>query len=276
MAQAVQRSTVAKIRKDQRKAPWPVEFYRSAVGKKWVMALSGLLLMGFVVSHLVGNLKLYLGREEINLYGEALRDMPGHLLPRTALLWVVRIGLAAAFAVHIHAAVTLTQTNRKARSKNYQSPRDYLAANYASRTMRYSGVIVLAYLIFHLADLTWGAGPHYLRGDAYNNLVYSLQRPLIAAVYVIANLALGLHLTHGAWSMFQSLGVNNPRINAFRRHFARGFAAIVVVGNVSFPLMVQLHVVEPTCGKVRNPIAAANERPCATAIPEAHAEGEGK
>ncbi len=273
MAQAVQRSTVAKIRKDRRKAPWPVEFYRSAVGKKWVMALSGLMLMGFVVSHLVGNLKLYLGREEINLYGEALRDMPGHLLPRTVLLWVVRIGLGAAFAVHIHAAVTLTQTNRKARSKNYQSPRDYLAANYASRTMRYSGVIVLAYLIFHLADLTWGAGPHHLRGDAYNNLVYSLQRPLIASVYVIANLALGLHLTHGAWSMFQSLGVNNPRINAFRRHFARGFAALVVVGNVSFPLLVQLHVVEPTCGKVRTPIA--DERPCATAIPEAHETAEG-
>lgn len=275
MAQTVQRSTVPTIVKNRRKAPWPIEFYRSAVGKKWVMALSGIMLMGFVVSHLIGNLKLYLGREEINLYGEALRDMPGHLLPRTFLLWVVRIGLAGAFAVHIHAATTLTIQNKKARTTNYQSPRDYLAANYASRTMRYSGIIVILYVIFHLADLTWGAGPHYLRGDAYNNLVYSLQRPAIALVYVVANLALGLHLTHGAWSMFQSLGVNNPRINAFRRHFARGFAAIVVVGNISFPLMVQLHVVEPTCGSVHTPTAQASEKPCDSAIPEAHTAEKG-
>ncbi len=248
------------IRQSRRKAPWPIEFYRSAVGKKWVMALSGVMLMGFVVSHLIGNLKLYLGRNEINLYSEALRDMPGHLLPRTLLLWVIRGGLIAAFAVHIHAAVTLTQTNQKARSTKYQSPRDYLAANYASRTMRYSGVIVIAYVIFHLSDLTFGSGPHHLRGDVYNNLIYSLQRPWAAAAYIIANLALGLHLTHGAWSMFQSLGINNPRINAFRRHFARGFAAIVVVGNLSFPIFVQLHVMEPTCSANRTPIA--NQRPC--------------
>ncbi len=254
------------IRKDRRKAPWPIEFYRSAVGKKWVMALSGVMLMGFVVSHLIGNLKLYLGRNEVNLYSEALRDMPGHLLPRTLLLWVIRVGLMGAFAVHIHAAVTLTQTNHKARATKYQSPREYLAANYASRTMRYSGVIIIAYVIFHLSDLTFGSGPHNLRGDAYNNLIYSLQRPWAAAAYVIANLALGLHLTHGAWSMFQSLGVNNPRINAFRRHFARGFAALIVVGNLSFPIMVQLHVMEPTCSANRTP--KAQVAPCARAIAE--------
>ena len=276
MAQTVQRSTVPTIVKDRRKAPWPIEFYRSAVGKKWVMALSGIMLMGFVVGHLIGNLKVYLGRSELNLYAEALRDIPGHLLPRTLLLWVVRAGLATAFAVHIHAATTLTIANKKARDTKYQSPRDYLAANYASRTMRYSGVIVMLYVVFHLADLTWGAGPHYLRGDAYNNLIYSLQRPAIALVYVVANLALGLHLTHGAWSMFQSLGVNNPRINAFRRHFARGFAAVIVVGNLSFPIAVQLHVIEPTCSNNRKPIAAASQRPCPTTLAEKPAAAKGK
>ncbi len=254
MTSTVQRSAVEPIRRERRKAPWPVEFYRSSVGKKWAMALSGVLLMGFVVSHLIGNLKLYLGREEIDLYGEALRNMPGHLLPRTFLLWVIRIMLIGAFAVHIHAAATLTRVNQKARNTRYQSKRDYLAANYASRTMRISGVIVIAYVIFHLGDLTAGTfNPKFHRGDPYNNLIFSLQRPVVAIAYIVANLALALHLTHGAWSMFQSLGVNNPRINKFRRHFARGFAAIIVVGNLSFPIAVQLHLVEPTCGNVHTP-----------------------
>ncbi len=252
MAQTMPR--VAAIEKPRRPAPWPVEFYRSAVGKKWMMGLSGIVLMGFVVSHLIGNLKLYLGRGEIDLYGEALRNMPGHLLPRTVLLWAIRIVLIAAFAVHIQAAVALTRMNQKARSTRYQSPRDYVAATYASRTMRWSGVIVLLYLVFHLMDLTWGvANPQFVRGDPYNNLIFSLQRPVVAVVYTVANLALGLHLWHGAWSMFQSLGINNPRINAFRRWFARGFAAIIVIGNVSFPVLIQAHVVEPTCSANRTP-----------------------
>src|SRR3954471_14334417 len=156
----------APITKARRRAPWPVEFYRSAVGKKWAMALSGIVLMGFVVSHLIGNLKLYLGRGEIDLYGEALRDMPGHLLPRTVLLWTIRIVLIAAFAIHIQAAVALTRANQKARTTRYQSPRDYVAATYASRTMRWSGIIVLLYVIFHLIDLTSGmANPQFVRGD---------------------------------------------------------------------------------------------------------------
>jgi succinate dehydrogenase / fumarate reductase cytochrome b subunit len=103
-------------------------------------------------------------------------------------------------------------------------------------------------------DLTWGvANPQFVRGDPYNNLIFSLQRPAVAIVYTVANLALGLHLWHGAWSMFQSLGINNPRINAARRWFARLFAAVIVVGNVSFPVLVQAHVVEPTCSANRTP-----------------------
>ena len=108
--------------------------------------------------------------------------------------------------------------NRRARPVGYQAPRDYVAANFASRTMRWTGVIVLAFLAFHLADLTWGAanGSHFVRGDPYNNLVYSFRRPVVAVFYVIANLALGVHIFHGAWSLFQSLGINNPRINKAR------------------------------------------------------------
>jgi succinate dehydrogenase / fumarate reductase cytochrome b subunit len=232
----------------RRRIPWPLAFYRSTVGKKWVMALTGIALLGFVAVHLLGNIKLFLSKEELNLYGEALRDMPGHLLPRTWLLWAFRVGLIVAFVFHIHAAASLTVTNWRARPEKYRSKRDYVAANFASRTMRWTGVIILLYLVFHLFDLTWGqANSEFVRGDPYNNLVYSLQRPAVAVVYALATIALATHLFHGAWSMFQSLGLNNPRYNRARRYFATGFAGLILVGNLSFPIAVQAHWVEIEC-----------------------------
>ncbi len=239
---------VQPIRKVRRGGPAIVQFYRSAVGKKWVMALTGLALMGFVLFHMVGNLKLFISKSELNLYGEALRDIPGHLLPRTVLLWGLRIGLILAFAFHIHAAYSLTLLNRKARPDRYRSPRDYIAADFASRTMRWTGIIVLLFLIYHLLDLTWGAAnPEFVRGDPYNNLVYSLDRTPVAIVYIVANIALAFHLYHGGWSLFQSLGWNNPRYNNGRRLFAQGFAALILLGNLTFPLAVQFGLVEPAC-----------------------------
>ncbi len=236
------------IRRITPKGPPIVRFYRTAVGKKWVMAITGIVLMLFVLVHLIGNIKLFLSKQEINLYGEALRDMPGHLLPRTWLLWTIRTGLIAAFVFHIHSAYGLTVINRKARPTHYQSKRDYVAADFASRTMRWTGIIILAYLFFHLADLTWGsANSQFVRGDPYNNLVYSLQRPVVAIAYSVAMIALGIHLYHGAWSMFQSMGINNPRINNVRRPFAIGFAAVIMLGNLTFPIAVQAHWVELKC-----------------------------
>ena len=244
------RAGVAPIRPRSSSGPLIVRFYRSGVGKKWVMAVSGIVLLGFVFVHMIGNFKLYLSKEEINLYGEALRNMPGPLLPRTVLLWSIRIVLILAFVFHIHSAIGLTRINRKARpaGSQYQSKRDYIAADYASRTMRWTGVIVLAFIVFHLMDLTWGnANQHFVRGDPYNNLVYSFQRPAIAAVYIFAMMALALHLYHGVWSMFQSLGVTNPRYNTLRRRFAQGFALVILVGNLSFPIAVQMHAVTLQC-----------------------------
>jgi succinate dehydrogenase / fumarate reductase, cytochrome b subunit len=241
---------VAPVRRVKRGGPPLVQFYRSAIGKKWVMGVTGAALMLFVLVHMIGNLKLFLSKEEINLYGEALRNMPGHILPRTWLLWFFRIGLIVSFALHIHAAAGLTVINRQARpgADRYQSKRDYVAADYASRTMRWTGVIVGLFIIFHLMDLTWGnANSQFLRGDPYNNLVYSLQRVPVAVVYALANIALGIHLYHGAWSMFQSMGINNPRYNGLRRWFATGFAAVIMVGNLSFPVAVQLGLVDLKC-----------------------------
>lgn len=225
---------------------WPLEFYRSAVGKKWVMALTGLVGVGFVVSHMVGNLKVYMGADDMNHYGEFLRELLYPLVPRTVTLWLMRFGLIAAILLHLHSAYSLTVMNHRARATNYAGGRDYVAASFASRTMRWSGIIVGSFIVFHLLDLTAGtANPDFVRGDPYNNLVASFERPVVALFYVIANVLLGIHLFHGVWSMFQSLGANSPRFNTWRRRIAEAIALIIVVGNVSFPLAVTFGLLEP-------------------------------
>ncbi len=229
----------------RRPLPWLLDFYRSDVGKKWAMAVTGVALLGYVLLHLLGNLKAYIGPSSIDQYGEALRDLGGHLVPRTHLLWIMRIGLGAAFVVHVHAATVLTLHNFQARGRQrYEAGRHYLAANLASRTMRWTGTIVLAYLVFHLADLTWGsANPDFMRGHPYANLIASLQRVPVAVLYVIANIALAIHIYHGAWSLFQSVGANNARFNKWRRFFAVGFAVVILVGNLSLPIAIQLGII---------------------------------
>lgn len=257
MAQAVQRRPGAQepesTKTPRRNLPWPIRFIDTTVGMKWVMALSGIMLIGFVVVHMVGNWKMFFGFNaaggyyELDHYGEFLRELLYPLLPRTVFLWIFRIGLIAAFLVHILAAYRLVLLNKKARPVNYQSKRNYIAANYATRTMAVSGTIVLAYLLFHLADLTWGvnglAGDNWQRGDVYQNFVASMDRPVVAIFYIIANLLLAMHLYHGAWSMFQSLGVNSPKYNTARRGFAIGLAVLIGVGNSIMPLAAMTGIV---------------------------------
>jgi succinate dehydrogenase / fumarate reductase, cytochrome b subunit len=233
-----------------RKAPWPVQFWQSAVGKKWLMALSGIGLWGFVFAHMIGNLKVYLGKEPdghyaLDVYGESLRTMFHPILPHHVFVWILRIGLIGMFALHIVAAASLTRMNRRARPTGYQSTREYVSADFASRSMRITGVVILAYLIFHLFDLSWtGTGATFQRGHVYENLLESLQRPWVAAVYAIANIGLAIHLFHGTWSMFQSLGLNNPRYNYIRRQVAIGMSLIVGIPNVLFPLLIVTGVVK--------------------------------
>jgi succinate dehydrogenase / fumarate reductase cytochrome b subunit len=215
--------------------------YATAVGKKYAMAISGLVLMGYVLLHMVGNLKIYFGAESMNKYSEWLREVGEPALPREWLLWGIRIVLLVAVFVHIHAAYALTMMNRRARPEKYVSKRDYVAADFASRTMRWTGIIVVFFVIFHLLDITWGpANPDFITGDPYHNVIESFQRIPVAIAYVIANLALGIHLYHGAWSLFQSMGW----FGTWRRPFAIVFAGLIVLGNVSFPLAVMFGVVE--------------------------------
>ncbi len=231
-----------------RKLPWPVDFYRSAVGKKWVMAVTGIVLLGFIVAHMIGNLKVFLppdgGVAELDLYAVALREMLYPLLPHTVPLWILRVGLIVSFALHVHAAYSLTLMNRRARPTDYSGPRDYLVANYASRTMVWTGTIVLLFLVWHLADLTWGIQPmapeSWEHGAVFANFIATFQRPFVTIFYVVAQLCLGLHIFHGAWSMFQSLGVNNPTFNKWRRWFAIAFSAVITIGSIAMPIAVLL------------------------------------
>jgi succinate dehydrogenase / fumarate reductase cytochrome b subunit len=171
-------------------------------------------------------------------------------MPEKGTLWLLRIGLIVMVVVHIHAAYSLTVLNRRARPVKYQSERDYQIASFASRTMRWTGIIVLLFVIWHLLDLTFGVvndsvgqkDPDGLK-DVYASVVASFERVPVALFYIAANIALGIHLFHGVWSLFQSIGWNNPRFNKWRRSIATGFAAVIVVGNVSFPVAVLAGIV---------------------------------
>jgi len=246
MSQTMQRGPVTgtAVKKTTSRRPFLLDLYGTAVGKKYVMAITGVGLLGFVVVHMIGNLHIYEGPTQVHEYAEALRGLGGHLVPRTFLLWVLRIGLIGMFAAHIHAAFSLSRMNTKA-NKAYAGSRDYLAVNFASRTMRWTGPIILLYLLFHLADLTWGwFSDEWVRGDVYANVYNSMSALPIAAIYIVANVALATHIYHGAWSMFQTLGINNPRYNNARRRFAQGLAAVILLGNLSFPLAVQAELID--------------------------------
>ena len=217
---------------------WFGTFYRSAIGKKAVMAVTGAIVFGWVFLHMVGNLKLYLGPEHMNEYGHFLRTMGSPALPESGALWVARALLATCILLHIHAAYALTVMSKKARPIGYQQ-RDAIASSYASRTMRWGGVIILLFIIYHLLHLTTGQAHHdFVPDDPYHNVVAGFRVWWVAAIYIVAQLALGMHLYHGVWSMFNSLGLNHPRFNPWRRYFATAFALLITLANISFPVAV--------------------------------------
>lgn len=237
---------------EKKRAPFPVEFYRSAVGKKWIMAITGLGIIGFALAHMIGNLKMFLppidGEPDIDVYGHALRELLTPILPEHVFLWILRTGLIAMFALHVLAAYQLTLINRRARPEGYQGPVHYVSANYASRTMRWSGVIFLSFLLFHLADFTWGTAPiapeTWERGHVYANFVATFSRPAVAFFYILAMVLLGIHLFHGIWSMFQSMGINHPRFNRTRRYLAGTLSVLISAGFIAPVLAVVFGILE--------------------------------
>ncbi len=230
----------------RRPLPWPLRFYRSDIGKKYVMAVTGVVGLGFIVFHMLGNLHAFEGSDQLNHYAEGLREIGEPIAPRTFLVWIGRLGLLAALLLHVHASWALSRSNRRARGATGYETRSFLAANYASRTMRWTGVIILLFLLWHLADLTWGVNavnPDFVRGEVYANLIASLERWPVFLIYLIAQGALALHVWHGAWSLFQSVGINNPRFNHWRRNFATVLASVVAIGYLTVPVGIMLGII---------------------------------
>jgi len=200
------------------------------------MAVSGGVLFLFVVAHLIGNLQIYEGAEKLNSYSHVLHSMPG-------LLWTARITLLAMVALHIWSSVQLSVRNAEARPTDYVKKKS-AGSSYAARTMYWSGPIILAFVIYHLLDLTFGvANPNFRDGNVYGNVVASFQVAPVAAFYIIAMLLLCMHLYHGLWSMFQSLGVHPPRYTLAMKRSAAVIAILIAAGNISIPVSVLAGVV---------------------------------
>ena len=240
---AADRPRAAPVRKLRRVWPYnpAVVLWDTVIGKKVVMAVTGVVLVGFVIAHMLGNLKIFLGAQAIDDYAVFLRTMGEPMFPYGSLLWVARIVLLACVALHITAAVQLTRMNWAARPHGYDTKKS-IATTYAARTMRWSGVIVVLFIVYHLLHLTAGAvgfrpgAFHHL--SVHGNVVGAFSIWYVALFYVVAMACLCLHLSHGIWSLLQTLGWNNARTTSALKALSRGLALVVFVGFVSVPVAV--------------------------------------
>jgi succinate dehydrogenase / fumarate reductase cytochrome b subunit len=208
-------------------------FWQSWIGKKALMAASGLVLLGYVLVHMAGNLQAFRGAPDLDRYAEQLRAFP-------ALLWTVRAVLAASALVHVVAGAQLWTARRRARDVPYRDWRP-AGSTPASRTMIWSGVLILGFVAYHLLDLTFGVvNPDFRRGEVFHNLVASLARWGAAAFYVAAVVGLAFHLWHGLWSAFQSLGLSSRLFTPELQRVAAAVATLLAVGFAAVPLAAAL------------------------------------
>lgn len=214
-------------------------FWASTNGKKAVMAVTGAILFLFVIGHLAGNLQIFEGREKLNSYGHFLHSIG-------ELLWPVRILLIVCVVLHITATIQLAHRKKNARPVGY-SRKEAIRSSYASRTMYWSGPIVLAFVIFHLLQFTAGyihPESQFIEGDVYHNVVAGFSVWWVSLWYIFSVSLLGLHLRHGIWSMFQSLGFNHPRHTPILKGAAAFIAIVIVLGYISIPISVLLGLVK--------------------------------
>lgn len=206
-----------------------LKFYRSTIGKKLLMAASGIILTGFVLVHMSGNLLVFKGAEAFNGYAATLKH-------NALILWGVRGILLVALIVHVVSAAQLTRVANDGRPVAYMRYEPE-ASTLASRTMRWGGVFILLFVILHLLHFTTGTiHPEFIDGDVNHNVRTAFARPLIAGLYTAAMVALGLHLYHGVWSVFQTLGIRNPTVGAVKRKLAGAVALVIYVGFSLVPL----------------------------------------
>jgi len=211
-------------------------FYDSSIGKKAVMAVTGLVLFGFLILHMLGNLQVFLGREVMNHYAETLHGNPG-------LLWVARVFLLVSVVLHTWAAIQLTAVKAAARPVAYIKQGN-VQGSTGSRTMMLSGPVIALFVIGHLLHFTTGTiHPQFVELHAYENVITGFANPIAAGLYIVAMILVGFHLSHGIWSMFQSIGFSHPRYTPLIRKFAGVFSWILIAGFISVPIAVLAGIV---------------------------------
>lgn len=208
-------------------------FWRSTVGKKVVMSVTGAIGVGYVLAHMLGNLQVFEGPEKLNAYAALLKSNIG-------LLWTARSILIAAVILHIFAAYQLARTSQKSRPVGYKRWRA-VGSDFASRTMRWTGALIALFIAYHLLHLTIGTvHPDFVEADVYHNVITGFRVWYVSVVYIAAMLMLALHLYHGVWSMCESLGFNYPKYNHLIRALATILTVIVVAGFIAIPAAVLL------------------------------------
>jgi succinate dehydrogenase / fumarate reductase, cytochrome b subunit len=214
-----------------------VRFWQTTLGMKAIMAVTGLILFGFLCGHLLGNLQIFGPPEKINHYAEFLHANP-------ALIWGARIGLLVSVGLHVWSALVLWKLQLGARPVKYFR-KENLNSSYASRTMMLSGPIIAAFVIFHLLQFTFGAVavPNFDPRNVHDNVVAGFQIWPVSAFYILALILLCYHLNHGLWSMFQSLGIEHPKYTPWLKRFAVLFSLAIALGNISIPVAVLAGVV---------------------------------
>lgn len=206
-------------------------FWRSLVGKKIVMAVTGVILFLFVVGHLLGNLQIFDGPERLNAYSAFLKKLG-------EILWAIRAILLISLILHVIASIQVSVASLKARPVGYEDKKR-IETSFAARTMIWSGPLIFFYVVYHLMMFTFlTTGPGYSETDVYRNEVLAFQVPAITAVYILAMLFLGLHLYHGAWSMLHTLGASSPRYRVLRRTVAPIVAILITAGYITIPVAV--------------------------------------
>jgi len=212
--------------------------YRTSVGKKITMAATGGIFVLFVMVHWFGNLKVFMGPEVFNHYAEGLREFGDPFLPYGWFLWIFRTVLILALVIHVWTAWSLTRQSWAARGMKYKKKQS-LNIDAASSTMRWGGVFLFLFITYHLLHLTTGTlHPDFVHGDAYHNFVAGFQSIPVSIFYIVCMIALGLHLYHGTWSAFQTLGIDGPRAQRIRRPLGLIIALVVAGGNLLFPVAV--------------------------------------
>jgi len=213
-------------------------FFQTSVGKKVVMAVTGLVMIGFVLGHMLGNLQIFIGAQRYDHYAAFLQSLG-------EVLWAIRLVLLTALVLHVTMAIQLWFRGRAARPVKYYKGLQYEETTIAARTMIWAGIMLALYIVYHLLHFTIGSAlPGFEHGHVYHNVVVGFGNPIVSVIYIVAMFLLALHIYHGGWSLLQTLGVSHPRINPLRKPFAAALAVVIFIGFSAVPMGVLTGIIK--------------------------------